>query len=59
MLDHITDAIKDVVVVIVSLPQEGRSADHLVLLIDIGLVKKGSRVISQQNKNQTFMLHTY
>lgn len=39
VLDHVPDAIKDVMVVIVSLPHEGGSADHLVLLIHIGLVK--------------------
>lgn len=48
MLDHVANAIKDVVIVIVSLPQEGRGADHLVLLVHVCLVKKESRLISQQ-----------
>lgn len=39
MLDHVPDAIKDVMVVVVSLPHEGWSADHLVFLVHIGLVR--------------------
>lgn len=40
MFDHISNAIKNVVVVIVCLPHEGRGTDHFVLLIYIGFVKK-------------------
>ena len=38
MLHHVSNAIEDVVVVVVRLPHEGRGADHLVLLVHIGLV---------------------
>lgn len=39
VLDHVPDAIKDVMVVVVGLPHEGWSADHLVFLVHIGLVR--------------------
>lgn len=48
VLDHVPDAIEDVMVVIVSLPHEGWSADHLVFLVHIGLVRwavKGKKIM--------------
>lgn len=47
MFDHISDAIKDVVIVIICFPHEGRSADHFVLLIHIGFVKERVKVKSR------------
>ena len=38
VLDHVSDAIEDVMVVVLCLPHEGRGADDLVLLVHIGLV---------------------
>lgn len=40
MLDHVADAVEDVVIVVVGLPHEGRSADDTVLLVHIGFVKQ-------------------
>lgn len=44
MFDHISNTIKDIVIVILSFPHEGRSADHLVLLVHMGLVKERVKV---------------
>lgn len=49
VLDHVSDAIEDVVVMVVCLPHEGRSADHLVLLIHMGLVE------AKVKENQRFV----
>lgn len=40
MFDHISNTIEYIVIVIIRLPHEGRSADHFVLLIHIGFVKE-------------------
>lgn len=44
MFDHISNAIKDIVIVILCVPHEGRSADHFVLLVHIGFVKTTVKV---------------
>lgn len=40
MLDHVSNAIKYIVIVIISFPQEGWGADHFVLLVHMSLVKE-------------------
>lgn len=47
MLDHISNTIKYIVIVIISLPHEGWSANHFVLLIYIGFVKERVKVKSE------------
>lgn len=57
MFDHISNAIKYIVIVILCFPHEGRGADHFVLLIHIGLVKERVKVkagvISEQKTKKT------
>lgn len=52
MFDHISNAIKDIVIVILCVPHEGRSADHFVLLIHIGFVKTAVKVQAQHMSEQ-------
>lgn len=40
MFDHISNAVKNIVIVIFGLPHEGGGADHFVLLIHVGLVRQ-------------------
>lgn len=51
MFDHVSNAIKYIVIVIISFPQEGWGADHFVLLVHMSLVKKGSRSIFEKKKH--------
>ena len=49
VLDHVSDAVEDVMVVVLRLPHEGGSADHFVLLVYIGFVMQlQSRPMQEQ-----------
>ena len=44
MFDHVSNAVENVVIVVLCFPHEGRGADHFVLLVHIGLVKERVKV---------------
>lgn len=59
MFDHISNTIKDIVIVILSFPHEGRSADHLVLLVHMGLVKERVKVKAGAEKTMTKFINQH
>lgn len=51
MFDHVSNAVKYIVVVIISFPKEGWGADHFVLLVHMSLVKKWSRSMFENKQH--------
>lgn len=59
MFDHISNTIKYIVVVILSVPHEGWGADHFVLLINVGFVKQRVKVnIRAKKEDKHTHIHT-
>lgn len=60
VFDHISDTIEYIVIVILGFPHEGRSADHLVLLVHISFVKESVKAkagVTSERKNDKMTIN--